>query len=101
MESRSDMFRRMVEMNNKQQPQMKQVLGQLGLKEENVLACWLVGSRLWGTARSESDWDFVFVLKDVGGERFFFLFFYSFFSFFFFSFFFFSFLFFSFLIFLI
>jgi predicted nucleotidyltransferase len=38
------------------------------LNLENVLCCWLVGSRLWGTATKDSDWDVVFVLPDNQGR---------------------------------
>ncbi|KAL6045696.1 hypothetical protein QOT17_003182 [Balamuthia mandrillaris] len=39
----------------------------LRLPEAQVLRCYLVGSRLWGTASHHSDWDFVVVLKDKSG----------------------------------
>jgi hypothetical protein len=41
------------------------VLKRLRLRDEDVVSCYLWGSRLWGTAKDRrSDWDMVIVLRD-------------------------------------
>lgn len=48
----------------------------LSIREEEVVGCYLVGSRLWGTATQQSDWDVIVVLRgekerkgDGGGKK--------------------------------
>ncbi len=44
----------------------------LKLEEKSVVACYVYGSRLWGTASDSSDWDFIIVKrseKSGGGKK--------------------------------
>ncbi len=41
----------------------------LSIKEEEVVGCYLVGSRLWGTATQQSDWDVIIILRGERGAR--------------------------------
>lgn len=40
------------------------ICARLKLVEKDVLNVYLLGSRLWGTAGPESDWDFLVVVRD-------------------------------------
>ncbi len=41
----------------------------LKLDENSVLACYVYGSRLWGTAKADSDWDFVIIKKSGSTKK--------------------------------
>jgi hypothetical protein len=45
------------------------VISNFDLHDKDVLNIYLYGSRVYGTASSKSDWDYIIVLKDGGGEQ--------------------------------
>jgi len=49
---------------------LQKVCSELNLNPSNVLNVYQFGSRVYGTATSTSDWDFVIVCKDYYGEVF-------------------------------
>ncbi len=44
---------------------LKVICQKLGFALEAVLNCFVIGSRVWGTAKSESDWDMILVTADT------------------------------------
>jgi len=45
-------------------PLLDTLLAHLALPSEDVTACYVSGSRLWGTSKPTSDYDLVVVIKD-------------------------------------
>lgn len=60
-----DLMRQLNESNQKFYHDMKAICSKLSMNEKDVLGCYLYGSRLWGSATSKSDYDFLVVVRDA------------------------------------
>ncbi len=64
-EKDSNLRSQMINLIKDSKMNIKTIASKLKINENEILNIYLLGSRLWGTAGPQSDWDFLIVLKSL------------------------------------